>query len=705
MTVSLSMFAGVGAQFSDDNGAPLAGGLVYVYLAGGTTPTPTYQTSAGSGGASNSNPIVLDSAGRVPYQIWLTDEIIYKFVLKTSGGSTVRTEDNVYGASIKNTDNTVKVVATYSNISAALATMAIGQQFSLLGHTTQGVGGGIFDVVSSVGLTADTGTIVINGARAAVRQAKTVYPEDFGVVNGVGTAAFQAFVNYSGAKIILSSITLASAIALPSNCKIKFKGEGEIVWDTASFDFAFTASAKTNIKLLHPVFRSTSSITARETGGLVISGCQNVQLISPKSTNCNVLMSQATIGKTYASVDANPASGGFNCSRYVVVTNPRISGPGAVDQASGGGIGIFYTLDWSVSGGIIENCGHGILYWGGNSDEMADGALANERKCKRGNVTGVISRNHKGAGFWGSMGDKITSSNLTISDCGDVGIDFEGSIDCSADGGTVTDCANGCLTAFFLNRNVSFNGVTAVQNTSGLALFRIYNSGLTQNNKSIIVDGCVLSSPAGIGFADTANGPCASITFTNNELTNVAVDFTANNNKIINVSGNTLAFDYQLGSAGSAIYCGGVTGVGNVNVKNNEIISSVVQTAGKRGIRVRHTDFNDVAYFNVFDNQTINFPIDIETDGGSANAGIYGVFKVRRNVMGGGVFTRTISGAGGNKSYLSDNETLAGGNYPTSLGAGTWEIGQKAIYNTPASGGFIGEILTGTGVKTFGLIS
>lgn len=115
MTVSLSMFAGVGAQFSDDNGAPLAGGLVYVYLAGGTTPTPTYQTSSGSGGSSNSNPIILDSAGRVPYQIWLTDEIIYKFVLKTSGGSTVRTEDNIYGASV----NRAEVVTTFAELVTA----------------------------------------------------------------------------------------------------------------------------------------------------------------------------------------------------------------------------------------------------------------------------------------------------------------------------------------------------------------------------------------------------------------------------------------------------------------------------------------------------------------------------------------------------------------------------------------------------------
>ena len=102
MTVSLSMFAGVGAQFSDDNGVPLAGGLIYTYTAGTSTPAVTYQTSSGSGGSSNSNPIVLDSAGRVPYQIWLTDGNIYKLVLKNSVLATIRTEDNVYGGSLSN---------------------------------------------------------------------------------------------------------------------------------------------------------------------------------------------------------------------------------------------------------------------------------------------------------------------------------------------------------------------------------------------------------------------------------------------------------------------------------------------------------------------------------------------------------------------------------------------------------------------------
>jgi len=96
MAVSLSPYAGAGAQFFDNNGNPLAGGLIYTYAAGTTTPASTYTSS--SGGTANPNPIVLDSAGRTPAQIWLTEGSSYKFVLQTSGGGTIKTDDNIFAS-------------------------------------------------------------------------------------------------------------------------------------------------------------------------------------------------------------------------------------------------------------------------------------------------------------------------------------------------------------------------------------------------------------------------------------------------------------------------------------------------------------------------------------------------------------------------------------------------------------------------------
>lgn len=64
-------------QFFDDDGAPLAGGKLYTYEAGTTTPKATY-TTAGAG-SPNANPVVLDSQGRAviflsgSYKFYLTD--------------------------------------------------------------------------------------------------------------------------------------------------------------------------------------------------------------------------------------------------------------------------------------------------------------------------------------------------------------------------------------------------------------------------------------------------------------------------------------------------------------------------------------------------------------------------------------------------------------------------------------------------------
>ena len=93
MSVNLSPIAGAGWQFFDNAGNILGGGLLYVYAAGTTTPVTTYQDSSGS--VAHTNPIVLDSAGRVPTEVWLTAGASYKFVLKTSTSVTLWTQDNL----------------------------------------------------------------------------------------------------------------------------------------------------------------------------------------------------------------------------------------------------------------------------------------------------------------------------------------------------------------------------------------------------------------------------------------------------------------------------------------------------------------------------------------------------------------------------------------------------------------------------------
>ena len=95
MSVFLSPIGGAGWQFFNNDGTVLAGGKLNTYIAGSSTPKTTYTTSAGN--IAHANPIVLDSAGRVPGgEIWLTTGA-YKFVLNTSANVLIATYDNISG--------------------------------------------------------------------------------------------------------------------------------------------------------------------------------------------------------------------------------------------------------------------------------------------------------------------------------------------------------------------------------------------------------------------------------------------------------------------------------------------------------------------------------------------------------------------------------------------------------------------------------
>jgi hypothetical protein len=85
---------GVGQQFFDDNGVPLAGGLIYTYQAGSSTPLVTYTDNGGT--IANANPIILDASGRTPQQIWLLTGFSYKFVLQNADAVLIQTLDNIY---------------------------------------------------------------------------------------------------------------------------------------------------------------------------------------------------------------------------------------------------------------------------------------------------------------------------------------------------------------------------------------------------------------------------------------------------------------------------------------------------------------------------------------------------------------------------------------------------------------------------------
>lgn len=83
-------------QVFDDYGVILAGGKIETFAAGTTTPLATYQDLDGD--IANTNPVVLDSAGKAV--IRLTDGVAYKFDIYDSDDNLLDTiDDIVVGAS------------------------------------------------------------------------------------------------------------------------------------------------------------------------------------------------------------------------------------------------------------------------------------------------------------------------------------------------------------------------------------------------------------------------------------------------------------------------------------------------------------------------------------------------------------------------------------------------------------------------------
>ena len=94
MAVNLSPI-GNGFQFFSTTGIPLAGGKIYSYQAGSSTPLATYSDSGGA--IPNANTIILGTDGRPQTEIWLTYGYNYKFVLTDANDVTIQTYDNIYG--------------------------------------------------------------------------------------------------------------------------------------------------------------------------------------------------------------------------------------------------------------------------------------------------------------------------------------------------------------------------------------------------------------------------------------------------------------------------------------------------------------------------------------------------------------------------------------------------------------------------------
>jgi len=134
------------------NGVAATGYKLFTYTAGTTTKQTTYTTSTGN--IANPNPIILNSAGYSPNEIWLTSGVSYKFVLAPSNDtdppvSPIWTRDNISAI------NDASSLSTPNEwVSGPTPTYISGTSFSLAGDQTS-----TFQVGRRVKTTNSGGTI------------------------------------------------------------------------------------------------------------------------------------------------------------------------------------------------------------------------------------------------------------------------------------------------------------------------------------------------------------------------------------------------------------------------------------------------------------------------------------------------------------------------------------------------------------------
>ena len=223
MSVTLSLFAGVGAQFLDNNGNILSGGLIYTYNAGTTTPLATYTSNLGT--VAQANPIVLDSAGRIPSgELWLTTGYGYKFVTKDSNGVLIGTYDNVPSSAQPPITNDASSIAYEQGASTTAGSFLIGKtylitsvgttNFQLIGASANQVG----TFFIATGLGAGTGTAQLSVTVQAKLQ-ESVSVKDFGAI-GDGTTddttAFQNAINYVKTHSAWGNLGNEGAVYIPT---------------------------------------------------------------------------------------------------------------------------------------------------------------------------------------------------------------------------------------------------------------------------------------------------------------------------------------------------------------------------------------------------------------------------------------------------------------------------------------------------------
>ena len=211
MTVSISPVWN-GTQFFNNDGLPLNGGKIWQYQAESTSiEQNTYSDDTGS--TANANPIVLDSSGRIPVEMYLTDGLAYNLVLTLNDGTTVLAYvDNVIGVKAASPGgiggavwNTITDTPSFVNITTLLIPNDYVAEFAI-GNRVQVVytGYSLYGTVGAVSYSSPNTQVVLVNDGASQNSGMTAILWSEATVAGpivdAGAVTYTSSLTYSDPK-------------------------------------------------------------------------------------------------------------------------------------------------------------------------------------------------------------------------------------------------------------------------------------------------------------------------------------------------------------------------------------------------------------------------------------------------------------------------------------------------------------------------